>query len=84
MSIAAEMGRAPQTLNDWGKRAEVDNGRRAGVPTGTAEKMKALERENRNRARRRLDSRLRSSIAARSHGGFHRRASGHARGQADL
>ena len=29
------------------KKAEVDNGRRAGVPTDVAEKLKALERENR-------------------------------------
>jgi transposase-like protein len=34
-------------LNDWVKKAEVDIGRRAGVPTEMAEKMKALERENR-------------------------------------
>jgi transposase len=29
------------------KRAEVDNGKRAGVPTEMAEKLKSLERENR-------------------------------------
>ena len=29
------------------KRAEVDSGKRAGVPTEMAEKLKALERENR-------------------------------------
>jgi transposase-like protein len=29
------------------KRWELDQGTRAGVPTETAEKMKALERENR-------------------------------------
>ena len=37
----------PQTLLDWVKRAEVDSGKRAGVPTEMAEKLKALERENR-------------------------------------
>jgi transposase-like protein len=47
MSIAARIGRTPQTLNDWVKKAEVDSGRRAGIPTEMAEKMKALERENR-------------------------------------
>jgi transposase-like protein len=41
------IGRTPQTLNDWVKKAEVDSGRRAGIPTEMAEKMKALERENR-------------------------------------
>ena len=47
MSIAAKFGCTPQTLNDWVKKADVDSGKRAGVPTEVAEKMKALERENR-------------------------------------
>ena len=47
MSIAAKIGCTPQTLNDWVKKAEVDSGKRAGIPTEMAEKMKALERENR-------------------------------------
>jgi transposase len=29
------------------KKAEVDSGKRAGVPTDMAEKLKSLERENR-------------------------------------
>lgn len=47
MSISAKIGCAPQTLNEWVKRAEVDTGKRTGVPADMAEKMKALERENR-------------------------------------
>lgn len=47
VSIAAKIGCSANTLNDWVKRAEVDGGRRAGIPTEMAEKMKALERENR-------------------------------------
>jgi transposase-like protein len=47
MSIAAKIGCTAQTLNEWVKKAEVDTGRRAGIPTEMAEKMKALERENR-------------------------------------
>jgi transposase len=47
MSIAAKIGCTSQTLNEWVKKAEVDSGRRAGVSTEMAEKMKALERENR-------------------------------------
>ncbi|MGY0575773.1 IS3 family transposase [Bradyrhizobium sp. RDM12] len=46
-SIAAKIGCTPQTLHDWVKKAEVDSGQRAGVPTDTAERLKALERENR-------------------------------------
>jgi transposase-like protein len=47
ISIAAKIGCTPQTLNDWVKKAEVNSGRRAGIPSDLAEKMKALERENR-------------------------------------
>jgi len=47
MSIAAKIGCAPQTLNDWVKKAEVDSGKRPGIPAEMAEKMKTLERENR-------------------------------------
>jgi len=46
-SIAAKIGCTPQTLHDWVGKAGVDSGQRAGVPTDMAEKLKALERENR-------------------------------------
>ncbi|TPG16470.1 IS3 family transposase [Sphingomonas koreensis] len=47
VSIAAKIGCAAQTLHEWVKKAEVDSGRRAGVPTDVAAQLKALERENR-------------------------------------
>jgi transposase-like protein len=47
LSISSKIGCAPQTLNEWVKKVEVDNGQRGGVTTEMAEKMKALERENR-------------------------------------
>lgn len=46
-SIAAKIGCTAQTLNEWVKKAEVDSGKRTGLPSDMAEKMKALERENR-------------------------------------
>jgi transposase len=46
-SIAAKIGCTAQTLNEWVKKAEVDSGVRAGVSTDVAERLKALERENR-------------------------------------
>jgi transposase len=46
-SIATKIGCTPQTLHDWVKKAEIDSRKRAGVPTDMAEKLKALERENR-------------------------------------
>ena len=47
VSIAAKIGCSANTLNAWVKKAEVDSGTRAGIPSDTAEKLKALERENR-------------------------------------
>ena len=44
MSISAKIGCSAHTLNEWVKKAEVDGGKRAGVPTDVADKMKALER----------------------------------------
>ncbi len=46
-SIVAKIGCSAHTLLDWVKKAEVDTGKRAGVPSDVSEKLKALERENR-------------------------------------
>lgn len=46
-SIAAKIGCSAHTLLEWVKKAEVDTGNRAGVPTEVADRLKALERENR-------------------------------------
>jgi transposase len=46
-SIAAKIGCTGQTLNEWVKKADRDSGRTPGIPTDLAEKLKALERENR-------------------------------------
>ena len=50
LSMSAKIGYSAHTLLDWVKRAEVDSGKRAGVPSDMAEKLKALERENRDAA----------------------------------
>ena len=44
-SVATKIGCSAQTLNEWVKKAEVDNGSRAGIPTDVQEKLKAQERE---------------------------------------
>ncbi len=44
-SVAAKIGCSAHTLNEWVKKAEVDNGSRAGTPTDVQEKLKAQERE---------------------------------------
>jgi len=46
-SIAAKIGCSAHTLLEWVKKAEVDSGKRGGIPTDVADKLKALERENR-------------------------------------
>lgn len=45
LSISTKIGCAPQTLNEWIKKTEINSGKRAGIPSEMAEKMKALERE---------------------------------------
>ena len=45
-SIAPKIGCVPQTLLEWVKRAEVDAGARPGVTTTEMQRIKDLEREN--------------------------------------
>ena len=45
-SISAKIGCVPQTLNEWVKKSEIDSGAREGVTSNERERIKALEREN--------------------------------------
>jgi len=45
-AIAPKIGCVPQTLLEWVKRVEVDTGVREGVTTSEAQRVKDLEREN--------------------------------------
>jgi transposase-like protein len=45
-SIAPKIGCVPQTLLDWVKRKEIDAGSRPGTTTAEAQRIKDLEREN--------------------------------------
>lgn len=47
VSIAGKMGCVPQTLLTWVRQHERDTGKREGVTTAEQDRMKALERENR-------------------------------------
>ena len=47
VSVAAKIGCTAQSLNEWVKKVEVDAGKRGGVPSDVAERLKALARENR-------------------------------------
>ena len=45
-SIAPKIGCVPQTLVEWVKRAEIDAGARPGTTTTEMQRIKDLEREN--------------------------------------
>jgi len=91
MSIAAKIGCTAQTLHEWVKKADRDSGCRFGIPMDVADKLKALERENRELrqatkscARRLLILPRRSSTAGSSHDRLHQRSSWGPWGRADL
>ena len=45
--VARQLGVGVETLRTWVKQAEVDGGRRPGVPTEQQRRLAELERENR-------------------------------------
>ncbi len=45
-SISAKIGCVPQTLHEWVKKSEIDSGAREGITSEERERIKALEREN--------------------------------------
>ena len=46
-SIAAKFGMTAETLRGWVRQAEVDGGTRPGMTSAETERIKELERENR-------------------------------------
>ena len=47
VSIATKIGCTAETLRKWVRRAEIDTGRREGVTSDERNRIKELERENR-------------------------------------
>jgi transposase len=45
-SIAPKIGCVPQTLNEWVRKQEIDTGLRDGLTNEERDRIKALEREN--------------------------------------
>ena len=60
-SIATKCGMTPETLRKWVRRAEVDAGARPGLTTDERQRLKELERENREL--RRANEILKSAAA---------------------
>ena len=46
-SVAGKIGCSAETLRGWVRQAEVDRGQRPGVRSAEAERIRELERENR-------------------------------------
>ena len=70
-SIAAKIGCTAQTLLNWVRQAERDQGQRPGATTDERERIKALERENREL--RQANEILRKASAYFAQAGFDRR-----------
>ena len=45
-SVAGKFGMSPETLRIWVRRVEVDAGHRPGITTEDRERLRVLEREN--------------------------------------
>ena len=59
--IGGQLGINPETLRNWVNQAEIDEGHRPGITTSDAERIAALERDNKEL--RRANSILRSASA---------------------
>ncbi len=65
-SIAPKIGCVPQTLHDWVRRHEIDTGLRDGVTSEERERIKALERENKELRRANEILKLASALFAQA------------------
>ena len=45
--VARQLGIGPESLRNWVKQADIDNGKRPGVTTAEQRRITELERENR-------------------------------------
>ena len=65
-SVAGKIGCTPETLRAWINKSEVDAGLKPGTTTDEAERIKALERENRELKRANEILRLASAFFAQA------------------
>ena len=48
VSISSKIGCTPQSLHEWVKKAEIDSGKRSGVPSDVSDRLKAVCTEKSN------------------------------------
>ena len=65
-SVAGKIGCTAETLRTWIRRAETDSGKRPGLTTGERERLKELEKENRELKRANEILRLASAYFAKA------------------
>ena len=65
-SVASKIGCTPETLRAWVNKREVDDGVKPGTTTDDAERIKTLERENRELKRANEILRLASAFFAQA------------------
>jgi transposase len=65
ISIAGKFGMTCETLRRWVRQAEVDDGQRTGLTSDERERLKELERENRELRRANEILKLASAFFAR-------------------
>jgi transposase len=63
--IARQLGIGTETLRTWVRRAEIDGGRRPGMPTEQQRRLAELERENRELRRANEILKAASAFSAR-------------------
>ena len=63
--VGEQLGINPETLRNWVRQAEVDEGQRAGTTTADHERIRELERENRELRRANEILKAASSFFAR-------------------
>jgi len=90
-SISAKIGCTAETLRGWVRQSERDQGRRAGLTSNERDRLKELERENRELKRANEILRKASAFFAQaeldrqgSDGGVYGRSAGRLWGRADL
>lgn len=65
-SVAGKIGCTPETLRTWINKSEIDEGVKPGTTTDDAERIKTLERENRELKRANEILRLASAFFAQA------------------